>query len=79
MLSIGGFAVVVDFSCCEGFEVGTCVKIVREGYNENGLHYYVCRSHPPEIQGFNSSLLQCPDCLHPIKTIDACPEVHNEH
>ena len=79
MLSIGGFAVVVDFSCCEGFEVGTCVKIVRDGYNENGLHYYVCRSHSPKRQRSNPDLLQCHKCLHPIKDTDACQEVYDEH
>lgn len=79
MLSVGEFAVVVDFSCCEGFEEGTCVEILRENYNKNGLHYYVCRSHSPESQCSNLSLLQCPKCLHPIKAIDACPEVHSEH
>ena len=75
MLSVGEFAVVVSFDCCEGFEVGTCVEILRENYNENGLHYYVCR----ESQGSNLSLLQCPKCLHPIKATDACQEVYDEH
>lgn len=75
MLSVGEFAVVVDFECCAGFEVGTCVKILREGYNENGLHYYVCR----ESQGSNLSLLQCPKCLYPIKDTDGCTEAHDEY
>ena len=79
MLSVGEFAVVVDFSCCGGFGVGTCVEIVEENYNENGLHYYVCRSHSPGSQWPDLNLIQCHKCLHPIKTIKACPEVHNEH
>lgn len=79
MLSVGEFAVVVGFECCEGFEVGTCVEIVGEVYNEVGLHYYRCKSHSPESQWSNLNLLQCHKCLYPIKNIDACPEVHNEH
>ena len=79
MLSVGEFAVVVDFSCCAGFEEGTCVEIVGNIYDENGLHYYVCRCHSPESKWSDLSLLQCHECLHPIKTVDACPEVHNEH
>lgn len=79
MMSVGDFAVVVDFGCCEGFEGGTCVEIVGEVYNEVGLHYYRCKSHSPESQWSNLNLLQCHKCLHPIKNIDACPEVHNEH
>ena len=79
MLSVGDFAVVIDFGCCEGFEEGTCVEITGDSYNENGLEYYVCKSHSPERQWSNLRLLQCPDCLHPIKAVDACPEVHSEH
>lgn len=79
MLSVGGFAVVVDFECCDGFEIGTCVEIVGEGYNEDGSHHYVCRSHSSESQWSNLDLLQCHRCLYPIKDTDACQEVHNEH
>lgn len=79
MLNVGDYAVVIDFGCCEGFEEGTCVEIVNEGYTELGLHYYTCKSHSPERQWSNLRLLQCPDCLHPIKDVDACPEVHSEH
>ena len=79
MLSVGEFAVVVDFDCCGGFEEGTCVEIVGESYDENGLYSYVCRSHSPESQWSDLNLLQCHKCLHPIKATDACPEVHNEH
>ena len=79
MLSVGEFAVVVDFDCCEGFEVGTCVEIVGEGCRENGLHYYICKSHYPESQWSNLNLLQCHKCLHPIEAIEACPEVHSEY
>ena len=79
MLSVGDFAVVIDFGCCEGFEEGTCVEIVNEGYTELGLHYYVCKSHSPERQWSNLRLLHCSNCLHPIKAVDACPGVHSEH
>lgn len=79
MLSVGEFAVVVSFDCCEGFEVGTCVEIVRESYNKDGLHYYVCRSHSSKRQRSNLDLLQCHKCLHPIKDTDACQEVYDEH
>ena len=79
MLSVGGFAVVVDFECCEGFEIGTCVEIVGESYDEKGLHHYVCRIHSPKSQWYGLTLLQCHKCLHPIKATDACQEVHDEH
>ena len=79
MLSVGGFAVVVDFECCEGFGIGTCVEIVEEGYDEKGLHHYVCRIHSPKSQWSGLTLLQCHKCLHPIKATDACQEVHDEH
>ena len=77
MLSVGEFAVVVaDLECCWGFEVGTCVEIVGEHCSENGLYSYVCRSRSPGSQWSNLNLLQCHKCLHPIKAIDACPEVN---
>ena len=79
MLSVGDFAVVIDFGCCEGFEEGTCVEIIKEDTTEEGLHYYVCKSHSPERQWSDLRLIQCPDCLHPIKAMDACPGVHSEH
>lgn len=79
MLSVGGFAVVVNFDCCEGFEEGTCVEIVNEGYTEAGLHYYTCKSHSPERQWSGLTLLQCHKCLHPIKATDACQEVYDEY
>jgi len=79
MLGVGGFAVVVDFECCAGFEVGTCVEIVGESYDEDGLHYYVCRSHSPESQWSDLNLLQCHKCLYPIKDTDGCTEVHDEY
>lgn len=79
MLSVGEFAVVVDFECCGGFETGTCVEIVETKYFSEGSHLYECKSYSPKRQWSDLRLLHCDNCLHPIKATDACQEVHNEY